>query len=143
MPAGFGLPGAIIICGSIAGSTTIRDRKWVGYNASKCAILQMTRSMACELGINGIRVNTLSAGQIQNGIVTSTMKGKGLADEWASRNTLGRLARLDEMRGVTVWLASDASSYCTGSEYVPASISSKSSLTHMILFQHRSQWWLQ
>lgn len=66
--------------------------------------------------MKGIRVNTLSAGQIQSGIVTSTMKGKGLADEWATRNTLGRLARLDEMRGVTVWLASDASSYCTGSE---------------------------
>lgn len=78
----------------------------------------MARSMACELGSKGIRVNTFSPGHIKNGIVANTMNGKNLAEEWANRNTLGRLARLDEMRGVTVWLASDASSFCTGSEYV-------------------------
>lgn len=99
--------------------------------------------MACELGTRGIRVNTFSAGHIANGIVANTMNGKNLADEWANRNTLGRLARLDEMRGVTVWLASDASSFCTGSEYVLSSFSWDLMLTRSsVLLQHRSQWWL-
>lgn len=41
-----------------------------------------------------------------------------LSEKWASMNPLGRLGRPDELRGVVTWLASDASSYCTGSEYV-------------------------
>lgn len=35
---------------------------------------------------------------------------------WSSQNPLGRLGRPDELRGAVVWLASDASTYCTGSE---------------------------
>ena len=41
-----------------------------------------------------------------------------LLDKWASLNPLGRIGRPDELRGVVTWLASDASLYCTGSEYV-------------------------
>jgi NAD(P)-dependent dehydrogenase (short-subunit alcohol dehydrogenase family) len=41
-----------------------------------------------------------------------------LQDKWSSLNPMGRIGRADEVRGVTVWLASDASSFCTGSEYV-------------------------
>jgi NAD(P)-dependent dehydrogenase (short-subunit alcohol dehydrogenase family) len=40
----------------------------------------------------------------------------GLADKWAGMNPLGRLGRPDELRGVVAWLASDASTFCTGSE---------------------------
>ncbi len=35
---------------------------------------------------------------------------------WAEQHLLGRIGRSDELRGVAVWLASDASSFCTGSE---------------------------
>ena len=41
-----------------------------------------------------------------------------LFDTWSSMNPLGRLGRPDELRGVVTWLASDASTFCTGSEYV-------------------------
>jgi hypothetical protein len=41
-----------------------------------------------------------------------------LFDVWSSMNPLGRLGRPDELRGVVTWLASDASTFCTGSEYV-------------------------
>lgn len=43
-----------------------------------------------------------------------------LFKEWTSQNPMGRLGRPDELRGVVTWLASDASSFCTGSEYVPS-----------------------
>lgn len=39
-----------------------------------------------------------------------------LLDEWSSMNPLGRIGRPDELRGVVAWLASDASTFCTGSE---------------------------
>ena len=41
-----------------------------------------------------------------------------LLDKWASLNPMGRIGRPDELRGVVAWLASDASTFCTGSEYV-------------------------
>lgn len=41
-----------------------------------------------------------------------------LLGKWASLNPLGRIGRPDELRGVVSWLASDASTFCTGSEYV-------------------------
>ena len=41
-----------------------------------------------------------------------------LLGKWSGMNPLGRLGRPDEMRGVVTWLASDASSFCTGSEWV-------------------------
>jgi NAD(P)-dependent dehydrogenase (short-subunit alcohol dehydrogenase family) len=83
----FGIPGSIILVSSISGTITNKvrnpsveattllwqltgilatrqDHAWVPYNASKSAVLQMTRSMACELGNRGIRVNSLSPGHI-------------------------------------------------------------------------------
>ena len=39
-----------------------------------------------------------------------------LLEKWSSLNPMGRIGRPDELRGVVTWLASDASSFCTGSE---------------------------
>ena len=41
-----------------------QDHAWTSYNTSKSAVLQMARSMACELGEQKIRVNTLSPGHV-------------------------------------------------------------------------------
>ncbi|KAG9318406.1 hypothetical protein JVU11DRAFT_497 [Chiua virens] len=62
--ARFGRGGSIILIASISASITNRDHRWVSYNTSKSAVLQMARSMACELGPKKIRVNTLSPGPV-------------------------------------------------------------------------------
>jgi NAD(P)-dependent dehydrogenase (short-subunit alcohol dehydrogenase family) len=77
--ARFGRGGSIILIASMSGSITnkvsrdcrlvsgtelVQDHAWVPYNTSKSAVLQMARSMACELGEQRIRVNTLSPGYI-------------------------------------------------------------------------------
>ncbi|KAJ8482290.1 hypothetical protein ONZ51_g5453 [Trametes cubensis] len=62
--ARFGNGGSIILIASMSGSITNKDHAWVSYNTSKSAVLQMGRSMACELGPKRIRVNTLSPGHI-------------------------------------------------------------------------------
>lgn len=87
----FGKPGSIILIASMSGSITnrvrseiiqsnkpsahkfVKDHAWVSYNSSKSAVIQMARSMACELGTKGIRVNSLSPGHIYTQYVcTST-----------------------------------------------------------------------
>ncbi|CAE6522986.1 unnamed protein product [Rhizoctonia solani] len=87
------------------------------YNTSKSAVLQMTRSLACELGKHKIRVNSISPGYIYTKMTAAYLDSQpGLEEKWSNLNPLGRIGRPDELRGVTAWLASDASTFCTGSE---------------------------
>lgn len=124
--ARFGRGGSIIIVASIAGSIAaqvlllppqvdckdlrahFQGFRMVAYNSSKSAILQMARSMACELGGKKIRVNTLSHRLVE----AFFDKQPELLNECSRMNPLGRIARPDELRGVVTWLASDASTFC-------------------------------
>jgi len=109
--------GSIILIASMSGSITNKDHAWVSYNSSKSAVLQMARSMACELAPSKIRVNSLSPGYIYTNLTAAFLdKQPHLLEKWSSLNPMGRLGRPDELRGVTAWLASDASSFCTGSD---------------------------
>ncbi|KAI0713229.1 sorbose reductase sou1 [Earliella scabrosa] len=115
--ARFGNGGSIVLVASMSGSITNKDHAWVSYNTSKSAVLQMARSMACELGPKRIRVNTLSPGHIYTSMTAAYLDTEPhLLDKWASLNPFGRIGRPDELRGVVTWLASDASSFCTGSD---------------------------
>ncbi|KAG6908935.1 hypothetical protein DXG01_002714 [Tephrocybe rancida] len=58
------IKGSIILIASMSGSIANQNQHWVAYNTSKSAVLQMARSMACELGVKGIRVNSVSPGYI-------------------------------------------------------------------------------
>lgn len=117
--ARFGRGGSIILIASMSGSITNRDHAWVSYNSSKAAVLQMARSMACELGEKRIRVNSLSPGHIYTQMTAAYLdKQPHLLDKWSGMNPLGRLGRPDELRGVVTWLASDASTFCTGSDII-------------------------
>lgn len=115
----FGNRGSIILIASMSGSITNRDHAWVSYNTSKSAVLQMARSMACELGKKDIRVNSLSPGHIYTSMTAAYLdKQPHLLDKWSDLNPMGRIGRTDEIRGVIAWLASDASSFCTGSDII-------------------------
>ncbi|KAF9483782.1 NAD(P)-binding protein [Pholiota conissans] len=113
----FGQGGSIILIASMSGSITNKDHAWVSYNTSKSAVLQMARSMACELGTENIRVNSLSPGHIYTTMTAAYLDSQPhLLEKWSSLNPMGRIGRPDELRGVVTWLASDASSFCTGSD---------------------------
>ncbi|KAH8108121.1 sorbose reductase sou1 [Cristinia sonorae] len=115
----FGNGGSIILIASMSGTITNKDHAWVSYNSSKSAVLQMARSMACELGPKRIRVNTLSPGHIYTNMTAAYLDTQPeLLGKWASLNPMGRIGRPDELRGVVGWLASDASTFCTGSDII-------------------------
>jgi len=114
-----GLPGSIIMIGSMSGSITNQGMHWTAYNTSKAAVIQMARSMACELGPKKIRVNTISPGYIYTDMTNSFLDlNPHLTAQWCSQNPLGRLGMPHELRGVALWLASDGSTFCTGSDII-------------------------
>ncbi|KAI0055754.1 sorbose reductase sou1 [Artomyces pyxidatus] len=114
-----GTPGSIIIVASVAGTITLKDMKTIPYNTSKSALLQLARSMACELGPKRIRVNTVSPGYVCTKMTGLFIESQpSVSAHWSSGNPLGRIATPDEMRGVIIWLSSDASSFCTGSDII-------------------------
>ncbi|KAJ7336873.1 hypothetical protein DFH08DRAFT_915934 [Mycena albidolilacea] len=112
-----GIRGSIILTASMSGTITNPGQHWVAYNTSKSAVLQMARSLACELAPKGIRVNSISPGYIFTKMTGDFLeKQPGLEEKWSAQNPTGRFGRPDELRGVTLYLASDASTFCTGSD---------------------------
>ncbi|KAJ7665909.1 hypothetical protein DFH06DRAFT_1470159 [Mycena polygramma] len=112
-----GIPGSIILMASMNGSVANQGLPWTGYNSSKSGVLQMGRSMACELAPKGIRVNTISPGYTETPLAGEALQhDPTLKAKLSAQNPMGRFGKPDELRGVALWLASDASSFCTGSD---------------------------
>ncbi|KAM0748853.1 NAD(P)-binding protein [Meredithblackwellia eburnea MCA 4105] len=119
--ARLGRPGSIILIASMSGSIANREEPWTAYDASKAAVIQMARSLACELGPKGIRCNSLSPGHVKTALTNQFLeKQPEYEQKWSNLNPLGRLGKIHEMRGPALFLASDASSYCTGSDIIIA-----------------------
>ncbi|KAL4399464.1 oxidoreductase [Malassezia pachydermatis] len=110
---------SIILTASMSGTVVNRDQQWVAYNTSKAAVLQMGRNLAAEWGPHNIRVNTLSPGYIRTNLVSDQLDtDPEMLARWSDANPLGRIGRPHELRGVVVWLASAASSFCNGADII-------------------------
>ncbi|KAF5352971.1 hypothetical protein D9758_007962 [Tetrapyrgos nigripes] len=100
----FGLPGSIVLIASMSGSITNQGDARVAYNSSKSAVIQMARSLACELAPLNIRVNSLSPGHIYTKLTAQYLDtDPGLLDKWSNLNPMGRIGRIDEIRGPIIW----------------------------------------
>jgi NAD(P)-dependent dehydrogenase (short-subunit alcohol dehydrogenase family) len=108
---------SVILAGSTAAS--VGTHAFGAYAASKAAIRSLGRTWAAELADRGIRVNTVVPGPIETPGLTELVPAgqeQGLLDEMASQTVLGRVGRPEEIANAVVFLASDASSFMTGSE---------------------------
>jgi 3alpha(or 20beta)-hydroxysteroid dehydrogenase len=78
----------------------------------------MTKVAALEVGKDGIRVNSVHPGGVDTPMIAREGGSAGDDDSAGLPNPIPRIARPEEVAELVTWLASDASSYCTGSEFV-------------------------
>ena len=88
----------------------------LSYTTSKAAVIKLTRDLAAQWGGRGVRVNAIAPGSIAGGMMRSLPEDK-LAPMVAGI-PMRRQGRPDELRGAVAYLASDASSYVTGTVLV-------------------------
>jgi gluconate 5-dehydrogenase len=84
------------------------------YGAGKGGIVQLTRAMALEWGPHGITCNAIGPGFFPTALTAPVFGNPELVARHAAQTCLGRNGELSDMHGLTVFLASDASSYITG-----------------------------
>jgi NAD(P)-dependent dehydrogenase (short-subunit alcohol dehydrogenase family) len=109
---------SIILTGSTTGS--MGTPAFSVYSASKAAIRNFARSWALDLQGTGIRVNVLSPGSTATpglfNVLESSGQKESLLASFAQGAPLGRIGDSDEIAAVALFLASDESSFMTGSE---------------------------
>ncbi|RWQ47491.1 SDR family oxidoreductase [Mesorhizobium sp.] len=105
--------GAIANISSMCGEIVTRQQSVVtAYNASKAGVNMVTKTLACEWARFGVRVNAVAPGFVQ-----SEMTGKypdEVVNAWSDQTPMGRLGQPHEIASAVHFLASDASSYMTG-----------------------------
>jgi len=113
MRAGGG--GSIVNVSSIAafGQGTLME---AAYAASKGAVRTFTKVIAAQYAHEGIRCNSVHPGPIDGGMLHGVLSDPTKLDRRLSRIPMGRLGRVDEVVAGVMFLASDESSYTTGTE---------------------------
>lgn len=105
--------GAIV---NLASVSSVRGGGAVGnvwYGATKAAVVAMTAGLARELGPHGVRVNAISPGVVETEMVREFMT-PAVRERVLTRFPLARLATVDDVARMAVFLASDAAAFVTG-----------------------------
>lgn len=102
--------GSIVTISSIWGQTGGSCE--VHYSASKAAVIGLTKALAKELGLSGIRVNCISPGVIDTDM--NRMHGEDVMQELADETPLGRNGKPEDVAEAVYWLASEQSRFVTG-----------------------------
>ncbi len=115
-PAGLTL--SIVNIASILGIVTVPSGGGAGYAASKAGIIGLTRELAGQWGSRGVRVNAIAPGWFRSEMTTAIF-GEEKLRSWVVDNTLlRRLPEAGDLDGALLFLASNASAYCTGQTIV-------------------------
>jgi NAD(P)-dependent dehydrogenase (short-subunit alcohol dehydrogenase family) len=108
--------GVIINIGSISAMIVNRPQWQPAYNASKAAVHQLTKSLAAEWAPHNVRVNALAPGYVKTAM--APVDRPEFRQHWIEDAPMKRFAMPEELGPSLVYLASDASSFMTGSVLV-------------------------
>ena len=110
--------GSIINIGSMSGSIVNTPQLQSNYNASKAAVVHLTKSLAVEWAKRGVRVNTISPGPMETEMTRQYLDDPEYGGVWRAMTPMGRVGKPEELGPLVVFLASDASSFMTGSDLI-------------------------
>jgi NAD(P)-dependent dehydrogenase (short-subunit alcohol dehydrogenase family) len=105
-------PGSIVNIASISG---LGAAVFQGvYGMSKAAVISMTQTLATELGGTGIRINSIAPGLVETKFAGALLQNKDAVDQLSATTPVRRIGQPDDIAGLAVFLASDASNFITG-----------------------------
>ncbi|WP_409520279.1 SDR family oxidoreductase [Pseudescherichia sp.] len=105
--------GSIINIASMSGVIVNRGLEQAHYNCSKAGVIHLSKSLAMEWAEKNIRVNTISPGYTATPMNTRP-EMVHQTKSFESQTPMQRMAKVEEMAGPAIFLAADASSFCTG-----------------------------
>jgi NAD(P)-dependent dehydrogenase (short-subunit alcohol dehydrogenase family) len=110
--------GSIVNVASMLGHVSSGRMRQASYAASKGALVNLSRELACLWARNGVRVNALCPGFFDSEL-THALIDDDKGNQWLrSKTPMGRTGRDGELDGALLYLASDASSYVTGQSII-------------------------
>jgi NAD(P)-dependent dehydrogenase (short-subunit alcohol dehydrogenase family) len=110
--------GSIVTIGSMSGSIVNKPQPQAAYNASKAAVVHLTKSLAAEWASRGVRVNSVSPGYIGTEMTKRGYSNPEWAKYWIDMTPMARLGTPTEIANAVWYLASDAASFATGTDLI-------------------------
>jgi NAD(P)-dependent dehydrogenase (short-subunit alcohol dehydrogenase family) len=110
--------GSIVNIASMSGLVVNWPQPQAAYNASKAAVIQLTRSLASEWAERGVRVNCVSPGYIATEMTQRGMSTAGWGETWLERSPMHRLGTPRDVAYAVLYLASDAAAFATGTNLI-------------------------
>lgn len=112
--------GTIINLASIGGIVAVRDR--LAYCTTKFAVVGLTKAIALDHALQGIRCNCICPGRVETPFVSARLKEypdpEKAYQEMAATQAVGRMGKPEEIAAAALYLASDESAFVTGTEFV-------------------------
>lgn len=111
--------GSIVNIASMSGLVVNNPQPQAHYNASKAAVIMLTKSLAAEWATRGVRVNSVSPGYIGTDLVKGVLeRNQSWRDTWLAMTPMQRVGEPNDVANAVWYLASDAARYATGTNLV-------------------------
>ena len=110
--------GSIVNISSMSGLIANTPQCQASYNSSKAGVIMLTKSLAMEWAPHNIKVNTIAPGYMKTELTKPFFEnGEGMSEKWMNMTPMGRPGQPEELGGIALYLASEASSFVTGAVF--------------------------